>query len=1195
MFDGLKRLLSGPSAPAATLIDALTPLKAADPALHDRAVAYVHAGTGPELLYELEQGKQAQLDELLIAPGRLKSWSWPSEAIKGKLKSLGLDKDKVERARNLFYASAATPAQFVRFGRLLAALSLDVNRGSAGVPTWLTALLNDVANTFPDGTWTEAIIAKRLRQWTPEFVESLLAEAETPDADRVPITLAVLLQQCDDLYGNRFAPHQLPGLNAYLLANGAALTPALVSGLVAASRTDVAERAESNPALAEALAPAIAAGCTDPAKGVRTAALRTLAKLPEQTRGRVLPPVLASVLASRAGDLVELLGRDDAGAALLQAAVEGGAKLTALVEQASQRREAIAIEVPDEALELPPFEPIIETDNGEAIKAELRRKLAAEIARGEGSDNKWVKKNAAKARSISEADLDGFVAAAAGRATRTKLLTEYNLWWLADAATSLNLIQVLRLARIENSRYVSGRVRLRADNDTDLRVIADAAARAGVDLDPSALANGAISPEASWPYMAEHADVLMRWLSGSASDVTTALQVLAHFPKLPQPLVPKLAAVALSDSKTNRPLAQAGLASHPAARALAEQGLTNSKSEIRVAAAGWLGGLGDPAGVPALRTALKKESRELVRAALLTALETLGDDISGDLAPAVLLAEATKGLKAKQPASMAWLNLELIPAARWADGTPVEPAILRWWHVLAVKSKEPDGSGLLDRYLSLLHPDDAAAIGRFALTSWIAHDTRHPSEADCRAHAAVIGPHRWQQNQDWLARTRQNPNAASWLQSVEEEAAKSVEQLTAESYAEHQAIYLGSAAADKGLLALTTRMPGIELAGAVQSYIRNHGGRRAQVEYLVNALYANGEPAATQLLLSISRRFKQATVQAKALEFVERLAEARGWTPDELADRTIPTAGFADDRLLHLDFGPREFIGRVNAKAGIELSDASGKVIKALPSPRSDDDEELVATAKKQLTASRKELKAVLDQQSARLYEAMCSQRSWAAADWQQFLAGHPLVSRLVAGLIWVESADAGRRLFRPTEDGELIGTDDEPITLAPDARVSLAHRVLLSEDELAEWRTHLADYGVTVLFDQLGATLPEVPANATELSDLKGHLTDTFSFRGVAGKRGYSRGQAEDGGWFSEYSKPFGSLGLTAVLEFTGSFVPEENITCATGSLSFRRRNRAVPLAEVPPVLLAECYADYAALAALGPFDPEWEKKSAY
>ena len=134
----------------------------------------------------------------------------------------------------------------------------------------------------------------------------------------------------------------------------------------------------------------------------------------------------------------------------------------------------------------------------------------------------------------------------------------------------------------------------------------------------------------------------------------------------------------------------------------------------------------------------------------------------------------------------------------------------------------------------------------------------------------------------------------------------------------------------------------------------------------------------------------------------------------------------------------------------------------------------------------------------------------------------------------------------------------------------------------------------MTPLFDQFGNALPAIDRNATQVTDLRGHVTDTFSFRGVASKRGYQRGPAEDGAWFDVYTKAFTASGVTAVLEFTGSYVPEENFACATMGLNFRgERRRAVRLADVPDVLLAECYADYAAVAALGPFDPDWGKKT--
>lgn len=622
--------------------------------------------------------------------------------------------------------------------------------------------------------------------------------------------------------------------------------------------------------------------------------------------------------------------------------------------------------------------------------------------------------------------------------------------------------------------------------------------------------------------------------------------------------------------------------------------LTDGAASARTAAAARVAAQGSPDDVPRLREALAKEKHPLVRLALLAALEQLGDDISDRLTPAVLTAEAASGLRAKPPASMSWLDLDALPAVHWADGSPVDPAVPRWWFVLAVKRRNPDGSGLFDRYLSLLDAANAATMGRLALEAWVGQDTRRPEKSESRAQAEEIGPESWQEAQDLAKRLRRKGKYydPGWLSSVEQRAALPVEHFVEEAFRELQAVYVGSAIADKGLLALTTRMPGAELAGAVQAYIRHHGGRRAQVEALVHALFANGEAASIQLLLSISRRFGQVTVQAKAAQLAQRLAEERGWTAEELADRTIPTAGFDDDGLLRLSYGERVFTGRLNARFGIDLTGPDGTPVKTLPAPRVSDDPEAVAEAKKRLATARKELKAVLTLHTARFYEAMCDGRTWSAPVWRELLWGHPLMSHLVSRLIWTETGKDGQRRFRPRDDGELIGVDGRPLVLGEESEVRLAHRVHLDDEEADLWRTRLAEAGIAVPFDQLGATVPRFAEGTEVLDDLQGHLSGSFRIRGVATRRGYSRGSVEDAGWFAEYTKAFSASGLTAVLAFTGSYLPEDDIACATESLSFRRGHSQVPLQQVPEVLLAECYADYAALAALGPFDPGYEEK---
>ncbi|MBK8446836.1 MAG: DUF4132 domain-containing protein [Micropruina sp.] len=1202
MFERLKSALTGaPAGPSQPLRQALLPAKAVSGTLYERMVAFVHDASFPEVLLEVDAAHAPELDRALLQPATLQSWTpWPDPALTTRLQQAGCANPRVSipNARwQLYQSPLFTQPQALRLGHLLAALGAGPNRRVEGVPWWLIALINDLCGTLPDK-------ASRQLNWPPERFADLLRHDGADERQIPSLIFLAFSEQVNGMSSARVQPHALPAIDNYLLGFGHLIPPDAVDRLSARGRTGVAERAVANPACARVLAPMLARLAADKAKGVRSAAVTALPMLPADLQAFVLRPVLLTVPAGQAGELIEYLSRTPQGAALLNEAVAAGAKLGAAVEKANARRDALATAHAVRVLIVPPFVPLPDELDQQRAVAELRRFVDAQLARHGNPTHDWQRRRVKELRAVTDADLRRLVAGAAGLGPRPVVGEALNSVQIADAVPSFNLVHLLRLQAPKQRRSVIWLVPIRSEQITDLRQVEDAIRRsintteALDDVPRLARASSyhpTLEPEVTWPWFADRLDVLQAWLTGDATDIGDALAVLDGFPSIPPALLPALAAVALGTSRRNRPEAQALLTRHGAASALAEQGLSDGKAELRAASADWLADQSSADALPALRAALGKEKREVPRAAMLRALQSLGDDISADLAPERLLAEAKAGLRAKVPDTLDWFGFDQLPALQWRDGTPVDPLIPRWWAVLANKLKDPDGSGLLDLYLEQLAPASAEALGRFVFDSWLAQDVRHPSEEQSRVAAAATGAQRHQYAQGLVTRLQVNPGAnGEYLAWAREQAALPRERHVQQAFAEHQGTYLGSAAAHRGLLALTTRVPGIELADGVQGYIRNHGGRRAQVDALMYALFANGQPAAVQLLLSISRRFKQASVQATAAALVEKLAERRGWSADELADRTIPTAGFDPDALLRLDFGSRQFLGRATPGGTIELSTTDGKPIKALPAPRAADDDELVKAAKKQLTTSRKELKAVLNQQSARLYEAMCAARSWPAADWSEFLLTHPLVGQLVSRLVWVIDPGPGQRLFRPTEDGSLIDADDETVELPDDARVGLAHRVSVGGAASDIWLAHLADYEVTPLFDQFGNGLPALDREATAVTDLKGHLTDTFSVRGVATKRGYQRGAAEDGAWFNEYSKAFSSAGLTAVLEFTGSYLPEENIPCATIGLSFRaRRRRVVPLSEVPDVLLAESYADYAALAALGPFDLNWQQKA--
>eukprot|EP01034_Spumella_vulgaris_P035278 gene35278-43496_t len=148
-------------------------------------------------------------------------------------------------------------------------------------------------------------------------------------------------------------------------------------------------------------------------------------------------------------------------------------------------------------------------------------------------------------------------------------------------------------------------------------------------------------------------------------------------------------------------------------------------------------------------------------------------------------------------------------------------------------------------------------------------------------------------------------------------------------------------------------------------------------------------------------------------------------------------------------------------------------------------------------------------------------------------------------------------------------------------------------------------DYKLTPLFAQMARKAPNIAfaddkgVAVREIKDRQGWVSDTFTLRGTFSKLGYQRAQAEDGGFFSQYTKEFASVGVRVVMEFSGNCLPEENVAAALKTLSFENSKQrgwgdhSLPLAEVPPVLLAEAYGDYLALAKVcAGYDADWEKK---
>jgi hypothetical protein len=708
------------------------------------------------------------------------------------------------------------------------------------------------------------------------------------------------------------------------------------------------------------------------------------------------------------------------------------------------------------------------------------------------------------------------------------------------------------------------------------------------DPDREIDAVAALPADAVWPWLAENMDVFDEAFGLKPARFTLpldrAMKVLAMLPATPQRYLPRLTEIAVAEKLPLRKLAKGLLRDAKDLPSRIEALLHDKRQPVRINAAGWLADIRATGSEKALRARLKKEKSDPVRAALIIALERLGADLTDVIGPASLIAEAEKANAKTPPKLPEWLIANRLPPVRFKDGVSVPPAVVEYWVALAIRLKDPGAHGQFGIYLDQLEPEDARALSGWVLESWIAYDTTGPTLEEA---------------QDWARRalgrhySMLNGKIVTGTQLPPDEQERVVAQLTRQKQGE----LVNSGSDTKGLLALACRADPAWAAGRVRWFLKNHGRRSNQAMALLEALAGIGAPAALQVVIAASARLKQKSTQARAAEIAQRYAEDRGWSVDELADRTVPTAGFEDDGSLDLPCGEdgKAYVARLDASLAIHLFNPDGKPVKALPAGDDDNTKE----SKKAFSAARKELSQIVTLQGERLFEAMCVERQWPVADWRMAFHEHPVMRRLIERLVW-QGLDADGQplgLFRPTQEGDFTDAADNDVAIDGFAAIRLAHGALVDAETCKAWTAHLKDYEIKPFlaqFDNLRAPLTPKLAEAEAITDRQGWAADSRTFRGASEKRGYQRVMRDSGGCH-EYVKEFRSQGITATIWHSGSYAVDENVPQALTELKFTKAgHRGVyRLKDVPPVLLAECWADYHAVAAKGAFNPEWEKIS--
>ncbi len=303
-------------------------------------------------------------------------------------------------------------------------------------------------------------------------------------------------------------------------------------------------------------------------------------------------------------------------------------------------------------------------------------------------------------------------------------------------------------------------------------------------------------------------------------------------------------------------------------------------------------------------------------------------------------------------------------------------------------------------------------------------------------------------------------------------------------------------------------------------------GGHARAVTGLDILAAIGSDVALMHLNGIAQKVKFKGLQEKARAKIDLLAEARGLSAEELADRLVPDLGLDEAGTLLLDFGPRQFTVGFDEALKPYARDASGAPLKDLPKPNKSDDAALAEEASERWKALKKDARTLASQQILRLELAMAQRRRWSAVEFRQFFVEHPLVRHLARRLLWAEFIDGRpRRCLRVAEDLSYADANDDLLTLTNDAQIGLVHPLELASADAAAFGQIFADYEILQPFPQLGREVYRLSdgENATfEMVRFKDKQIATGSVFGLE-NRGWRRGDAQDGGWIGWFTRRLG------------------------------------------------------------------------
>lgn len=336
----------------------------------------------------------------------------------------------------------------------------------------------------------------------------------------------------------------------------------------------------------------------------------------------------------------------------------------------------------------------------------------------------------------------------------------------------------------------------------------------------------------------------------------------------------------------------------------------------------------------------------------------------------------------------------------------------------------------------------------------------------------------------------------------------------------------GAEAKKKQLMYFAAAYGGNDLIDEMLKCIKNWSSwecaRGAIAAETIKGIALNGSSKALMAVDNISHKFKHKQVRFAAVEAMGKAAEILGITPDELGDKIVPDLDFDIERKRIFDYGTRKFNVYLTYGFALEVTDQNGKMLKTLPSPGKNDDEEKAKAEYSEFKQLKKELKSVVSIQSSRLETVLISDRRWNKSNWEKLFIQNPIMQSFAEELIWAAySDDKCISTFRYMEDGTFNTADCDEFELPDNCTVGLIHPLELDDDTLSAWKEQLSDYEIKQPFLQLERPVFRINEDEKGKYDVErfsGRTISAYSIIGRTEKLGWYKGSVQDGGGFFEF-----------------------------------------------------------------------------